>query len=111
MAAFITPGKLDRRVSIQQAVRTHDTSGALVETWAEVVKVWAARWYQRGAEISVASDASQQVVTGVKFIIRYRPNILTNMQLVCEGQSFSISGVEEVGRRQWLVLLADAKAA
>lgn len=105
------PGQMNRRVQIFSNVVVQDATGAGVETWVLLAEVWCARWYVRGVETDAAEASTQQVTTGVKFIIRYRSDVLTNMLLTCEGQDFNITGIEEIGRREGLALYAIARAA
>jgi head-tail adaptor len=42
------------------------------------------------------------------FTIRYRPGIVSGLRAVCDGQTFTITGVSEIGRRQFLALQAKA---
>ena len=104
-------GALDRRLVIQSLTITQGTNGEPIETWGTLATVWAARWYLRGQEDDVADGSTQQVLTGVRFMLRHRSDVTTDMRLSCEGQLFNITGIEEIGRRAGLFLYATARAA
>ena len=105
------PGKLDRRLLIQSVTVVQSTSGEVTENLTTLATVWAARWYVRGEAPDVGDGSPQQVLTGVRFTIRFRDDVLTNMLLTCEGDDFTITGIEEGGRRDTLTLYAVTRAA
>ena len=105
------PGKLDRRLLIQSVTVVQSTSGEVTETLTPLATVWASRWYVRGEAPDVGDGSTQQVLTGGRFTIRFRDDVLTNMVLTCEGDDFTITGIEEGGRRDTLTLYAVTRAA
>lgn len=105
------PGKLDRRLLIQSVTVVQSTSGEVTETLTPLATVWASRWYVRGEAPDVGDGSTQQVLTGVRFTIRFRDDVLTNMVLTCEGDDFTITGIEEGCRRDTLTLYAVTRAA
>ena len=111
MGKLVAAGKLDRRLQILSRVVTQDANGAPVTNWPELATVWAARWYLNGTETDVGDGSTQQVLAGVKFMLRYRDDVTSDMQLVCEGATFNITGIEEIGRREGLFIYAVARTA
>lgn len=74
--------KLNRRITIQEKTTTTDPEGVSIETWVDVVTVWANRasMVTGGREFFQAAAINAEKM--VKYIIRYRKNILPNMRIV-----------------------------
>lgn len=94
-------GKLDRRVQFLRADRIDDgyqeRPGDFV---AHGGPVWAARQFVRDAERYAASTVGVDAVA--RFTVRYSTFTaqITHMdRLVCEGRTYGIVGIKELGRR------------
>lgn len=84
-------GRLRHRVSIQRVSYVQDaTTGAMVETWAEIAKVWAAVEPLSAREF-VQSAAGQSEVTA-RITIRTR-DILATDRIIHRGIVYNIRGV------------------
>ena len=99
-------GKLDRRATLQRRVLTPNTQNEQVESWTDYATVWAEKLDLRGREFYAANQEQGEVTT--KFRIRYRSDVLMTDRIVCDGLTYDITSIAEVGRRQVLELLADA---
>jgi SPP1 family predicted phage head-tail adaptor len=100
-------GKLDRRLTIQQKTITRGSMGEVVETWATVAIVWARLLSSKGREFY--SGGVQLGVEDAGFQIRYSAAVGAMDQtwrVVYEGQPYNVFSVSEVGRREYLTILA-----
>lgn len=100
-------GSLDRRVTIQARTLTSDAQGQQIETWSDVATVWGRRLDLRGREF-IAAETKQGEAT-CTFEVRYRSDVTVLNRLVCEGRTYDIVHVAEIGRRQALQIVASAK--
>ena len=109
MGKMLQSGRLDRRVDINSVSVAQDVNGAPITTYPLLATVPCARWYLNGTETDVGDGSTQQVLTGVKFMLRWRSDVTSNMTLTCEGATFNITGIEEIGRREGLLIYATAR--
>lgn len=98
----MNPGVLDKRVIIQQKVLGQDGSGQPVETWSDVVTVWAQEKFLRGDE----RFQSRQIVgkSMMTLKIRYRSGISTLNRVSYDGKFWDISDVRRLGRKDMIEL-------
>lgn len=88
---MLDSGKLRHRVSIERVSYVQDaTTGAMVEAWAEIAKVWAAVEPLSAREF-VQSAAGQSEVTA-RITIRTR-DILATDRIAYRGVVYNIRGV------------------
>lgn len=88
---MLDSGKLRHRVSIERVSYVQDaTTGAMVETWAQIAKVWAAVEPLSAREF-VQSAAGQSEVTA-RITIRAR-EILATDRIIHRGTVYNIRGV------------------
>jgi SPP1 family predicted phage head-tail adaptor len=90
-------GALDRRITLQRATAAPNSFNEPVETWADLVTVWAQQRPDRGAERFAAQEIVGQAV--MTFHIRYRTDIRTTDRILYQGRIWNILDVREVGRR------------
>ncbi len=103
-------GKLDRRVTIERATMADDGFGQ-TPTWAELATVWASRRDVSDAERFASGEVSAQITT--RFRIRWSSvvaGIDPRDRLICEGRTYDIAAVKEIGRREGLEITAAARA-
>ena len=98
---------MDRRVAIQSRTLTRNDYGEQVETWATLATVWGEKQDLRGREFFAARQVSADVTT--RFRLRYRDDVTVLHQLVCDGVTYDINQVSEIGRQSGLEILATAK--
>lgn len=88
---MLDSGKLRHRVSIERVTLTQDpVTGAMVETWTEISKVWSAVEPLSAREF-VQSAAGQSEVTA-RITIRAR-DILATDRIIHRGKVYNIRGV------------------
>lgn len=107
MATQLHAGNLDRQVIIEVATLSRDsTFGGQVQTWATLTTVFA-----QVLESSVEPSGNPGQTVNVaaynrptKVRIRWRSDITTRNRVRHGARLLQITGVAELGRRQWLEL-------
>ena len=97
-------GSFDRELALQRPVAVaQDGFGAPAPAdFEDVETVWGAQKPGTGTEAVQAQQlTAQQVVT---WQIRYRADLDTTWQFTCEGRTYQLTAVQEIGRRQGLTL-------
>lgn len=103
-------GKLRRRVTLQELVKTDDGYGGTIETWQDITTIWAAIEPLRGNERYTAQQVQSEL--SHKVTIRYRTGIKPQMRLLYKDRIFEIEAVLDVEERhQWLELLCSEVVA
>lgn len=99
-------GRLDRRLTIQAVTETRGSAGDVVETWADVATVWAEKMDEKGREYFAAAQVTAERPT--RFTIRWRSGLTAKHRVVCEGVTYDVQAIDEIGRRKglWLYCLA-----
>lgn len=91
-------GKLDRRITLRTRTLVTQPSGQRIETFSDLATVWAALGVSttgRGGG-QEEQEAGMMVATRMNdFIIRYRPNIAPDMEVVFGGDTYRIMAVDE----------------
>jgi head-tail adaptor len=104
-------GQMDRRVRFERATLTDD-GVAMTEVWApHGAPIWAAKAEISDGERWRAGEVAAHVTT--RFRVRwsaFAAGITAKDRLVCEGRTFDITGVKEIGRREGLEFTAAARA-
>ena len=98
-------GKLRHRVSLQKPVKTQNPlSGATVNSWQEITKLWA-DVVPLSAREFIAAQARQAEVT-TRITIRFRSDITSKHRIVYGDKIFNIEGVlpDPVSGRDYLTL-------
>ena len=107
MGLKLTVGQLDRRVVIEAATTTKEgTFGAQVLSWATLATVWA-QVLESSAEPGSNPGQTAAVAAYVrptKVRIRWRDDVGTRNRVRHGARLLQITGVAELGRRQWLEL-------
>ncbi len=96
------PGKMDRRIVLQERTLTQDATGSRVETWADVANRSAEKVTTRGREAVLADGEKSQ--TTQQWRIRYMPALAgadatTNYRLTYQGKIYDITAITEEGRK------------
>jgi head-tail adaptor len=107
-------GRLDKRVTIQRRTRTRDpASGELVDGWSDYARNIAAQKLE-GRVLERYAGQQLLAVANVGFRLRYFPGLLTltpdEHRLMYGRQEFLIHGVDEIQRRQGVVVYCSARA-
>lgn len=104
-------GKLDRRVTLQRATFAQDDTGQEVATWADLVTVWASKRDVSDGERVAAAEVAASITT--RFQIRWGSawaDLNPKDRVVCEGKTYDVSAVKELGRRAGLEITAAARS-
>lgn len=104
-------GPLDRRITIERATVTRNALNEEVRTWSPIATVWASKSDVKDAERWAAHEVAAEVTT--RFRIRWQA-ALANLnpldRVICEGRTYDINAVKEVGRHEGLEITAVARA-
>lgn len=89
----MNPAKLNKRITLQKRASGEDESGypTSPDSYIDHISLYAARKPLRGREFFAA--AAVQAENTVRFEIRYRPGITSDMRLICEGRTYNIDSV------------------
>jgi SPP1 family predicted phage head-tail adaptor len=102
---MIDPGRLNRRIRLQVAEYSKNSTGEQVATWVdspEPSTVWAMVNTTRGSE---QYQAERKTASRMKdFLIRYRTDADETWTVLYQDRRYDIRAVEEVGTREGLVL-------
>lgn len=108
---MVAAGNLDRRVDVLRQVQTGvDSLNAPVIAWQVVRTVWAARVAK--AESEGFDDTTRQRIARrtVTFSMRFTTDLHETDRLQCEGVTYNIVGIREIGFRDALEVAAEAGA-
>jgi SPP1 family predicted phage head-tail adaptor len=99
-------GTLDRRVTVLRRVQVGETPlNEPIFEWQEVRTVWAAKVHKSEDEKFAASQVyAQRVVT---FRTRFMSDLAETDRLVCDGLTYNLKGIRELGRRDGLEVAAE----
>lgn len=96
-------GDLDRRATLQQrTLGAASDRGAKPETFSTLATVWAARRDVVGREF-LAAGQERAEGTAI-FELRFRSDLTPIHRVVCEGVTYDVLHVAEIGRREKLQL-------
>ena len=96
---------LDRRVTITRVTETKDDYGNPVQTEETVGTFYASRRQQSGAEAVRAGVLAP--AKAVFFQLRYIPGIDTTAKVTDGAETFEVSDVRVIGRREGLEIRAE----
>lgn len=85
------PGRLNRRISIYSKDKSKTANGFDTIKESKVCDCWAAIYPVRMSDIK--ENSILQTVNNVKFTIRFRQNIDTNMTIKYNSKTFRIIGI------------------
>jgi SPP1 family predicted phage head-tail adaptor len=108
---MIGAGELDRRITIQRATVTPNEFNEPIETWGDLVTVWAKRRDASAAEAYRAQEVGAEITA--RFTVRWSMTVASvkpNDRVSFEGRLYNITAVRDVGRRQWREIDAVARA-
>jgi SPP1 family predicted phage head-tail adaptor len=108
---MVAAGTLNRRVDVLREVETgRDALNVATKSWQTVRTVWAAR--SAKGESEGFDDATGQRVARrtVTFTMRFTPDLSETDRLRCEGVTFNIVGIRELGFRDSIEVAAEAGA-
>lgn len=85
------PGRLNRRISIYSKDKSKTANGFDTIKESKVCDCWAAIYPVRMSDIK--ENSTIQTVNNVKFTIRFRKNIDSNMTIKYDSKTFRIIGI------------------
>jgi SPP1 family predicted phage head-tail adaptor len=102
-------GRMDLQVIIESSTETRDSqSNEIIYTWSTFATVWAERL--RNTISDELFEADQQVAkTKYRLRIRWMAGINETMRLNIGGEYNYISGIEEWGRKSYLILTTERR--
>lgn len=100
-------GRMDRRITLRHMVESPpDANRSSVQTYAQYDVVWAEKVEAGGREYYAAQQVQAEIAT--RFRIRYRSDVLATDRISFDGRDFNITHIQELGRREALMLFATA---
>ncbi len=109
LSGSLRAGDLDRRIDLRKQLAGADEHGQPNGQWMTMATVWASFKPATGREF-VASRAAQAIVDGT-FRIRWRDDVKATWRIVFDGRDYDIQSLVEIGRREGLEILAQARQA
>ena len=92
-------GKLDRFIIVQRKTESLSATGAITETWTNLLAVRAAILDQTAEEI--AGGFGEAEAKTVVFLVRWNPTpITTGDCILCGSVVYDLKQIVEVGRRK-----------
>lgn len=110
MPAQVKAGNLDRRLSLWAAQASDDGFGT-VETFAAIGTVWASKRDVSDSERWAAGQVQAHITT--RFQVRYSTmtaGMTAQDRVSCEGKTYDIVAVKEIGRREGIEISGAARA-
>ena len=108
----VRSGTRNLRIVVQrQGAETRNALNEPVRAWEELGKFWSKRFTQKPTEGWKSGQTAAQVERA--FNVRYShraASITPQMRIVCNGRTFEIIGVNELGRQDGIDLVAIASA-
>jgi SPP1 family predicted phage head-tail adaptor len=97
-------GNLDRKVTLQQrTLAAANARGEKIASYSTLAEVWGERRDVSGREFFAAGQLHAEAST--RFLIRYRSSLTTVHRVVCEGVTYDVVHIAEVGRRVGIELV------
>lgn len=98
----------DRVLTLQTPVRTRDTLGGEVTTWATIAELWG-NVHTRGqsAERYISSAEREWAARVAAVRIPWRQNVNETMRIVYDGYAWDITGIAEIGFRRELEIYCE----
>lgn len=102
------PGQLDRRITIEKNTETRSPSGGTVDGWADHVanepaQVRAVGGGERFRGAHIVAEAT------TSFVIRWRAGLDEKMRIQYDGHAYDIHRIDEIGRREGLLIQASRR--
>lgn len=100
-------GTLNNKITLQQLGTTQDALGQPVNTWTDVVALWANVKYERGLEYLKAG--TEVSLSRCSIRIRYRAGVTAGMRVKLGIDIFNIMAVQpDMGRHEFIDLVCEA---
>ena len=103
------PGKLDRRITLQQQSTAKNAYGGTDKTWSTLATVWAAIEYAKTGSDEVVDSGLNLATTRTVFTIRYRDDVGFVERVLYKSEIYDVERIAEVGREDFLQLTTERK--
>lgn len=101
------PGRLDRRIEIQQSTTTVDSWNQPSHSWATAYTVWA---HVKDVGAGEREESDQRVTLRRKqYTIRYNSAVTVQDRISDGGDFYYITSLVTIGRNEGLVISAEAR--
>ena len=87
--ARISASELDQRITLQTRTSGVDAVGQDIETWNDLITVWARVRPLRGRDLIIANSAASK--DRIVFGIRYMPGVDSTERLIWKSQTYDIT--------------------
>ncbi|MCA3255077.1 MAG: phage head closure protein [Alphaproteobacteria bacterium] len=101
---MIRAGELRWKLTLVATVEAQNAAGEMISTPSAGASFWAKKLGLRADESGRTSGV--QANAEAKFLARYRADLTANQRLTCDGEEWEITGVQEYGRREGLMIFA-----
>jgi|TARA_R110000744_G_C18927407_1_gene512682 SPP1 family predicted phage head-tail adaptor len=97
---------LNRKIELQQLVKTPTATGGFTQSWVSVATLWAKIKNTSGSELLHADQLGATSFSD--FTIRYRANINELMKIVYRGIDYQIRHINNIEEADlWLIVKAE----
>jgi len=103
------PGKLDRRITLQQRTFAGNAYSEPIETWTTLATVWAAIEYPITGSDEETADKLNIARRRAIFTIRHLDSVDFVSRILYGSEIYDIERISEFGRKQYLKLTAETR--
>jgi SPP1 family predicted phage head-tail adaptor len=97
---------LNRKIELQQLVKTPTATGGFTQSWVSVATLWAKIKNTSGSELLHADQLGATSFSD--FTIRYRANINELMKIVYRGIDYQVRHINNIEEADlWLIVKAE----
>lgn len=101
-------GEMRHRVTVQQVSHSTDSQGGQVESWADLVTIWAKF---EAASVAGSGTGERRFADRIEYqrthkaTIRYNSQITTDMRISFDSRTFQIKGIRRLDERRFFMVL------
>ncbi len=92
----IDPGKLNRRITIQQQATTQDSYGEETQNWSDIKSCWAEIHTASSREVYAAAGYVSELSHVITIRYASIPTIKAGMRVAYSNRTFRIQAVDDV---------------
>lgn len=101
---MLSAGQRDRRIQVLKRQETRGASGGVTVTWVPAFRLWAAAHDRTGRE-RLMGGQEEVAAWDIRFTVLYRADVARTDRIQYGADTFSVRHIDELGRRDGLVLL------
>jgi SPP1 family predicted phage head-tail adaptor len=102
---MLRSGLMNRRLQLlRRGLTRNETTGEDTETFEQFAEVWAQKADSRGREFFAAQQVNSAVT--LSFRIRFRTDLTSLDRCACDGVTYNIEHIAEIGQREGLEIFA-----